>query len=68
MITNHFREFRDSIRQAESDIRSVEALADDMAQMLVGRLRMARQYWLKKLKHELRDFNICTGKWKGGNK
>jgi len=68
MITNHFREFRDSIRQAELDIKSVDALANDMAAVMVGRLRMASPHYLKKLKHELRDFNICTGKWKGWNK
>lgn len=65
----------DQVRRAVSDAKEQLAAADDvaylMAVLLVGRLRkiqMPGNYGatdtLRKLKKELRDFDMTTGKWK----
>jgi hypothetical protein len=66
MSMNRFSEFKDAVRQAELDLACADSLSTDMARMIAGRLRKVSPYWLRRLKYELRDFNIQTCKWKGG--
>lgn len=40
--------------------------ADIIANLLPGRLRKVRNDTLRKLKRELREFNIHTGEWSNG--
>lgn len=58
----------DTMREAISEARRVEAAANQyasqMANMLRGRLRHCAQADLEALKKELRDYNIHTGAWK----
>lgn len=58
-------ELREAVSDARSKLRSADRVADDLADLLVGRLRKGvSAYKLKQLKRELRDFNIHTGSWK----
>lgn len=61
---NRFDEMRAAVNEAESTLRAVDSIAEQLARMLVGRLRKVSSYYLSKLKRELRDYNIHTGKWK----
>ena len=59
----------DAIADAERTIEAVDAMAERMAKILVGRPRKASRYYqgaiaVGKLKRELRDFNIQTHRWK----
>ena len=60
----------DEMHQAVKDAEATRARADlhvrKMADLCAGRLRKGNvsAYVLKKLKRELRDFNIHTGYWK----
>lgn len=64
MMDNAF----DTMVAALEQARAVQKAADDqarkMAWMLDGRLRHVDAWTLKRLKRELRDFNINTGEWK----
>lgn len=57
-------DFRLAFRDARSTMDQADAAANDMADMLDGRLRKVSGYKLAKLKRQLRDFNIHTGEWK----
>jgi len=65
---NKWDEMRDAFREAEQTVNAADEIVDDMAKMLVGRLRKINTYYgtraLQSLKIELRDFNIQTQKWK----
>lgn len=39
-------------------------MADSVACLIDGRLRNVSDYWLRRLKRQLQDFNAHTGKWK----
>ena len=59
----------DNMREALATARDVQNAADEnataMARMLVGRLqRINSAEVLRKLKKELRDFDMTTGKWR----
>ncbi|MEN6431293.1 MAG: hypothetical protein ABFD06_00130 [Smithella sp.] len=60
---NKWDEMRESYREAERQIQAADAIVNDMAGMLQGRLRKVSTYKLSQLKRELREFNIHTGKW-----
>ncbi len=57
-------EARQAIQDARNTMSSADGIANDCADILEGRLRRVNQYKLARLKRELRDFNIHTGKWK----
>lgn len=58
----------DTMRAAIAQAKSVSSAADQMTRELAGimrgRLRQCRPDDLVRLKRELRDFNMHTGKWK----
>lgn len=58
-------EFWEAFKDAKRTFDQADSEAGQMADILSGRLRKVDRYYLKKLKHELRDFNANTGKWKG---
>lgn len=60
-------EVNQGYKDARNRIRETDAIVGDMASMLVGRLRQAgvSRSVLAKLKRELRNFNIHTGRWNG---
>jgi hypothetical protein len=59
-----FDEMIGAIEDAEITLRSADNVAKRLARVLPGRLRHCDAYTLKRLKRELRDFNITTGEWK----
>lgn len=67
-MSNRFDEFRQAVNDAEYTLRAADSVADDMAQLLEGRLRQVHSWRgiqsLKRIKRELRNFNITTGQWK----
>lgn len=58
-----FDDMKAAVDQAEHTMRLVDAMADKMARLLVGRLRHVSPSTLRSLKRELRDFNIHLGRW-----
>ena len=62
-MSNKWDEMRESYQEARLQINAADAIVDNMANMLCGRLRKVSKYNLKCLKRELRDFNIRTGTW-----
>jgi hypothetical protein len=70
-MSNPFDEVRTAVSNAESQLQAADSAALSMAQLLVGRLRHVQSsgHWagtsaLRKLKKELRDFDMTTGEWK----
>ena len=55
---------RREINQAGNVLRNADSVANDIAQLLPGRLKHVDSYTLKKLKTELKNFNAHTGTWK----
>lgn len=45
---------------------AADSVANEMADIIQGRLRKVSTWKLKKLKRELSQFNANTGKWKEG--
>lgn len=65
MSENAWDVMRASIQQAQSTLRAVDAYANSMADVIVGRLRKVDDAdTLRALKRELRDFDMVTGRWK----
>jgi len=58
-------DIRKEINKAKSTLRNADTVANEIADILPGRLRHVSNYNLKKLKMELKDYNAHTGKWKG---
>jgi hypothetical protein len=56
-------DFRQAFNTARNTMDQADRVANDMADMLDGRLRKVSGYRLAKLKRQLRDFNIHTGNW-----
>ena len=58
----------DQMQAALDDAKAITYQADlranDMAEILRGRLRKVAPHRLRKLKRELSQFNAATGKWK----
>ena len=61
---NAFDEMKQAMNESEARMRAADQAATDMARMLVGRCRKVnRSDYLIKLKRELRDLDMRTGKW-----
>lgn len=56
-------EMQKAISGAKATLRSVDGIANDLAYLLEGRLRHVHSWTLKRLKKELRNFNMHTGSW-----
>jgi hypothetical protein len=63
-MDNPFDDMREAVRQARELNRAADAQASTLVELLDGRLRHASPYWLKRLKAQLRDFNMHTATWK----
>lgn len=64
-MENPFDETKRAVHAAELQLRAVDQVATTMACLLAGRLRNVNdRYTLKALKHELRNFDATTMKWK----
>lgn len=63
-MSNPFDDIRAAVQQARDVNRACDGQANTLADLLEGRLRHVSGYRLAKLKRELRDFNIHTGRWK----
>ena len=55
---------RREISQAGNVLRNADNVANDIAQLLPGRLKHVSADTLKQLKTELKNFNAHTGKWR----
>jgi hypothetical protein len=62
-MANKWDEMRAAYKEAEIQVQAADAVADDMARMLKGRLRRVSKYTLCSLKKELEGFNRKTGLW-----
>ena len=51
---------------AQEQLRIADHATREAAELVEGRLKLANvsNYTLKRLKNELKDYNIQTGKWK----
>lgn len=64
-MSNPFDEIRRAVNEANQQLRAADEVATDLAHLLDGRLRrVSSTYILSRLKQQLRDFNMHTGKWK----
>jgi hypothetical protein len=63
-MNDPFDQMSNAISEAESLMKSVDKATESMAKLMVGRMRKVSCYRLKKLKRELKDFNMHTCKWK----
>lgn len=61
---NYWDEIHKAIRAHRDAQAAIQVSASSMSALLVGNLRYCSHYTLKKLKEELRDYNIHTGSWK----
>ena len=63
---NKFDEMKAAVGEAQHTLAAADACVNTMAALCAGRLRAADvgAYHLKRLKDELRDYNIHTGRWK----
>jgi hypothetical protein len=57
-MANKWDEMRTAYKEAEIQVQAADAVADDMARMLKGRLRRVNQYTLCSLKKELEDIYV----------
>lgn len=57
-------EIRREINNAEQTLKNADEVANDLAYILDGRLKQVNAYRLKRLKHQLKQFNANTGRWK----
>ena len=72
-MSSIFDDIRGKVQEAKNLQNAVDASTMDMAKLITDRLRVSfknsRMSWtevntLNKLKYELRDWNINTGRWK----
>lgn len=63
-MNNAFDELTTAIEAAKQVRRACDNNANAMAELLLGSLRNVSRWKLERLKRELRDFNIHTGRWK----
>lgn len=61
---NKFDEMRSAIEEAKTTLRAADRIAAEMGWLLIGRLRHCNHMDLVRLKKELANYNIHTGKWK----
>ena len=64
MMDNPWDEMRRAVSVARELQKAVQDSSGSMGALLVGNLRHCRIGDLCKLKRELRDFDMTTGKWK----
>ena len=55
---------RREVYKAKQQLIAADKIADELATVLVGRLRHVRGHTLERLKKELRSFNCQTHQWK----
>lgn len=65
--TLSFYQIQQSITAARETLRNADRQANEMAKLIVGRLRHVDGWVLDNLKRELRDFNMHTRSWKGND-
>lgn len=63
-MSNPFDDIRSAVQQARELNRACDQQANTLADLLEGRLQHVSTCRLTKLKRELRDFNMHTGRWK----
>lgn len=57
-------EMEQAIGEAKATLARCDMVANELARLLVGRLKSVNSSWvLKDLKNELRGYNIHTGRW-----
>jgi hypothetical protein len=56
-------DMRHAVQVANNTLAAADNVANDLARLLVGRLRRVSPYRLEQLKRELKNFNIHTGRW-----
>lgn len=62
---NVFDQMREAMEEARRQMRAADDSATKMAEMVVGRLsKVDSVTTLRKLKRELRDFDMTTGQWR----
>jgi hypothetical protein len=60
----NWKQAREAFQAAEQTMHAADVIADDMARMLVGRLRKVRsKHILDRLKKELSKYNMKTKTW-----
>ena len=64
---NKFDLMQQAIAEARHTMAAADSQADNLARLLAepGRLRRVNRYTLRRLKRELRNFNMVTGEWNG---
>lgn len=64
MMSNPFDELTAALSQAREMRRAVKQHGEAMLQLLDGNLHGLSTYYLKRIKTQLRDFNMHTEEWK----
>ncbi len=60
-----FTEMQAAINEAEAELNRADMLANNLAELLQGRLRKITRYGLlKRLKAELQHYNASTNRWR----
>lgn len=60
----NYSEMRIALDTAKQTLKNADYCANDLAKMLIGRLRKVNCNQLDQLKRELKDYNMKTGHWK----
>lgn len=63
-MSNAFDDVRLAVSEATDVNRACDANTNDMARLIVGRLRFVHRNTLRQFKHELQKFDMRTGEWK----
>jgi hypothetical protein len=58
-------DLKNAVQRAKNEIYRADQAVEDMAELCAGKLKQCnvRAHVLKKLKRELANFNIHTGRW-----
>ena len=62
-VVNPYDQMRSAMRAARAQLGAADTVANDLAELLEGRLRKVSVYRLQKLKRELKGFNAKTKVW-----
>lgn len=63
-MENPFSAVAQALHEAQELSRALDRQANDLADLLDGRMTKVSSYRLKRLKTQLQRFNAHTGKWK----
>lgn len=63
-MSNPFDEIRSAMSQVKAQLRAADSVANDMAELLIGRLENVSVWRLAKLKKELSRFDAHRKVWK----